>query len=71
MTKTVEFLFDFASPNAYLSHKVIPAIVKRTGAPFKYVPELLGGVFKLTGNQSPMFSAEFIAYGTAVVPGAA
>ncbi len=50
----VEFHFDFGSPNAYLSHKVIPAISTRTGVPFKYVPVLLGGVFKLTGNQPPM-----------------
>lgn len=51
--KTVEFHFDFGSPNAYLSHKVIPAIELRTGVKFQYVPVLLGGVFKLTGNQSP------------------
>lgn len=50
----VEFHFDFGSPNAYLCHKVIPTIAARTGVPFKYVPVLLGGVFKLTGNQSPM-----------------
>jgi len=50
---TVEFLFDFGSPNAYLSHLVIPEIERRTGATFAYVPILLGGVFKLTGNRSP------------------
>ena len=49
----VIFYFDFGSPNAYLSHRVIPAIEQRTGACFDYVPVLLGGVFKLTGNQSP------------------
>lgn len=49
----VKFYFDFGSPNAYLSHKVIPAIEQRTGASFEYVPVLLGGIFKLTGNQSP------------------
>lgn len=49
----VKFLFDFGSPNAYLSHKVIPAIEARTGVRFEYVPILLGGIFKLTGNQSP------------------
>lgn len=52
--KTVEFQFDFGSANAYLSHKVIPGIEARTGVKFRYVPVLLGGVFKLTGNQSPM-----------------
>ena len=54
MTKTVEFLFDFGSPNAYLSHRVVPAIEARTGARFVYVPVLLGGLFKLTNNQPPM-----------------
>ncbi len=49
-----QFLFDFGSPNAYLAHKVIPAIEKRTAAKFTYVPVLLGGVFKATGNRSPM-----------------
>ncbi|TWT09425.1 2-hydroxychromene-2-carboxylate isomerase [Reyranella sp. CPCC 100927] len=49
----VEFHFDFGSPNAYLCHLVIPDIEKRTGARIEYVPILLGGVFKLTGNRSP------------------
>ncbi|HTO40343.1 MAG TPA: 2-hydroxychromene-2-carboxylate isomerase [Rhizomicrobium sp.] len=49
----VEFLFDFGSPNAYLAHQVIPQIAQRTGAKFTYVPVLLGGIFKLTNNQSP------------------
>ena len=49
----VRFLFDFGSPNAYLAHKVIPEIERRTGARFQYVPVLLGGLFKLTGNRSP------------------
>jgi 2-hydroxychromene-2-carboxylate isomerase len=49
----VEFHFDFGSPNAYLSHLVIPEIERRTGAKFVYVPVLLGGVFKLTNNRSP------------------
>lgn len=49
----VAFLFDFGSPNAYLSHKVIPGIEVRCGIRFDYVPILLGGLFKLTGNRSP------------------
>jgi 2-hydroxychromene-2-carboxylate isomerase len=49
----VEFHFDFGSPNAYLSHLVIPQIEQRTGATFEYVPVLLGGVFKATNNRSP------------------
>jgi 2-hydroxychromene-2-carboxylate isomerase len=50
---SVEFHFDFGSPNAYLAHCVIPAIEARTGAQFRYIPILLGGVFKLTNNRSP------------------
>jgi 2-hydroxychromene-2-carboxylate isomerase len=53
-TPDVEFLFDFGSPNAYLAHKVIPSVETRTGARFAYVPVLLGGLFKATGNRSPM-----------------
>jgi 2-hydroxychromene-2-carboxylate isomerase len=54
MMPKVEFLFDFGSPNAYLAHKVVPGIEARSGARFEYVPILLGGIFKLTGNRSPM-----------------
>lgn len=56
----VEFHFDFGSPNAYLSHLVIPDIERRTGAIFEYVPVLLGGVFKATGNASPMVTLKGI-----------
>ena len=49
----VQFLFDFGSPNAYLSHKVLPGIEQRCGIRFDYVPVLLGGLFKMTGNRSP------------------
>jgi 2-hydroxychromene-2-carboxylate isomerase len=48
-----EFMFDFGSPNAFLSHEAIPAIEKRSGAKFDYVPILLGGIFKSTNNKSP------------------
>ena len=48
-----QFMFDFGSPNAFLSHEAIPAIEQRTGAKFEYVPILLGGIFKATGNKSP------------------
>jgi len=56
MPVSVEFHFDFGSPNAYLSHLVVPAIEGRTGVRFAYVPVLLGGVFKATGNVSPAVS---------------
>ena len=54
----IEFLFDFGSPNAYLAYQVLPAIAARTCATIKLVPCLLGGIFKLTGNQAP-----FTAFG--------
>ena len=57
---SVEFHFDFGSPNAYLSHLVLPAIAERTGVAFRYVPVLLGGVFKATGNVSPAVALQGI-----------
>ena len=50
---TLEFHFDFGSPNAYLAELVLPEIEGRTGVKFEYVPVLLGGVYKATGNMSP------------------
>ncbi len=49
----VEFQFDFGSPNAYLAELALPAIERRTGVKFEYVPVLLGGIYKATGNMSP------------------
>ncbi|CAD6559973.1 2-hydroxychromene-2-carboxylate isomerase [Paraburkholderia hiiakae] len=49
----VQFLFDFGSPNAYLCHKVIGDIEARQQVRFDYMPVLLGGLFKLSGNRSP------------------
>ena len=53
-TKSIDFIFDFASPNAYFSWKALPEIVARTGATVNLIPCLLGGIFKATGNQAPM-----------------
>ena len=53
MRQNPQFLFDVGSPNAFLSHEAIPAIEKRTGVKFEYVPILLGGIFKATNNRSP------------------
>jgi 2-hydroxychromene-2-carboxylate isomerase len=50
----IDFIFDFGSPNAYLSAKVLPAIAARTGARINRIPCLLGGIFKATNNASPM-----------------
>jgi len=54
MAAKVEFMFDFGSPNAFLAYRVVPEIERRTGATFDYVPVLLGGIFKATGNLSPV-----------------
>lgn len=52
-TKTIDFIFDFGSPNAYLAYQVLPKVASRTGARINLVPCLLGGIFKATGNQPP------------------
>ncbi|MEQ1547188.1 MAG: 2-hydroxychromene-2-carboxylate isomerase [Chakrabartia sp.] len=54
MTKTIEFIFDFASPNAYLVHHALPDLIARTGASLVYTPCLLGGIFRATNNKAPM-----------------
>ncbi len=54
MSKTIDFYYDFASPNVYFSWKVLPGIAARTGAQINIIPCLLGGVFKATNNQAPM-----------------
>lgn len=52
--KTIEFWFDFGSPTTYLAHTQLPRIARETGARLVYQPMLLGGVFKATGNASPV-----------------
>lgn len=54
MSKTVEFVFDFGSPNAYLALPVLREIAARQGAEVKLLPALLGGIFKATDNRPPM-----------------
>ena len=54
MTKSLELIFDFGSPNAYLTLKVLPELLDRTGADLIITPCLLGGIFKATGNKAPM-----------------
>jgi len=49
----VDFIFDIASPNAYFCHQLIPGFEDRTGVKFNYIPCLLGGIMKLSGNQPP------------------
>jgi 2-hydroxychromene-2-carboxylate isomerase len=56
----LEFHYDFGSPNAYLSHLVLPQLEARIGQAITYVPILLGGVFKATNNVSPGVSMQGI-----------
>jgi 2-hydroxychromene-2-carboxylate isomerase len=54
MARRLEFIFDFASLNAYLAFRALPPVLARTGAELVITPCLLGGLFKATGNQAPM-----------------
>lgn len=50
----VEFFFDVGSPASYLAWTQLPRIVAEAEAEIVWRPMLLGGVFKATGNRSPM-----------------
>ena len=52
--KTIDFYFDFASPNVYLANRALPEIAARHQASINIIPCLLGGVFKATGNATPV-----------------
>ena len=54
MARTLEFYYDYGSPYSYLADTQVEAIAKRAGASLLRRPMLLGGVFKATGNASPM-----------------
>ncbi|OAE11561.1 disulfide bond formation protein DsbA [Pseudomonas simiae] len=54
MSKTLEFFFDLGSPATYLAYTQLPALCAETGTQLVYQPMLLGGVFKATGNASPI-----------------
>ena len=54
MSKSLEFFFDVGSPTTYLAWTQLPKIAAEAGATIIWRPMLLGGVFKATGNQSPV-----------------
>lgn len=54
MNKTLEFFFDLGSPTTYLAYTQLPGICAETGSQLVYQPILLGGIFKATGNASPI-----------------
>lgn len=53
MSKSVEFYFDLGSPATYLAYTQLPKICAQADSQLIYIPMLLGGVFKATGNASP------------------
>jgi 2-hydroxychromene-2-carboxylate isomerase len=57
MPRAIEFFFDYGSPYSYLADAVLPDLARRHAAELVYRPMLLGGVFKATGNQSPMYES--------------
>ena len=54
MSKTIDVFFDVGSPASYLAWTQLPALAERNNATINWKPMLLGGVFKATGNQSPI-----------------
>ncbi|MFN5779247.1 MAG: 2-hydroxychromene-2-carboxylate isomerase [Novosphingobium sp.] len=61
MAREIEFLFDFGGPNSWFVHRAIPAIEARGKVKFRYVPVLLGGIFKATGNKPPLMTYGHVA----------
>lgn len=54
MSKSVEFFFDIGSPATYLAYTQLPILCADANSVLIYRPMLLGGVFKATGNASPV-----------------
>lgn len=52
----IEFIYDFGGPNSWFVHRAIPAIEAQGKVRFRYVPVLLGGIFKATGNRPPVMT---------------
>ena len=61
MTREIEILYDFGGPNSWFVHRAIPAIEAEGKVRFRYVPVLLGGIFKATGNQPPLMTYGHVA----------
>lgn len=52
----IEFIYDFGGPNSWFVHRAIPAIEAQGKVRFRYIPVLLGGIFKATGNKPPLMT---------------
>ncbi|MEL6793523.1 MAG: DsbA family protein, partial [Pseudomonadota bacterium] len=50
----IQFWYDFGSPAAYLAWTQLDRIRRKTGNEIEMKPMLLGGVFKATGNATPV-----------------
>lgn len=50
---SLDFYYDFGSPNAYFAWKALQGVSERTGLEVTMHPVLIGGIFKLTNNQPP------------------
>lgn len=61
MPREIEFMFDFGGPNSWFVHRAIPAIEARGQVKFRYVPVLLGGIFRATGNKPPLMTYGHVA----------
>lgn len=61
MPREIEFIFDFGGPNSWFVHRAIPGIEAKDKVRFRYVPVLLGGLFKATGNKPPMMTYGHVA----------
>ena len=51
MGKTIELVFDFVSPNAYLIWQPLKALAQKHSAKIEVIPAFLGGMHKMTGNE--------------------
>ena len=51
--KSIELIFDFVSPNAYLVWRPLCALAARQDAQIKITPAFLGGMHRLTRNAPP------------------
>lgn len=61
MPAEIEFIYDFGGPNSWFVHRALPAIEAKGQVRFRYVPVLLGGLFKATGNRPPMLTYGHVA----------
>jgi 2-hydroxychromene-2-carboxylate isomerase len=50
----IEFCFDFGSPTSYFAWQILRRIADKSDTEIVWHPMLLGGVFKATGNVSPV-----------------